>query len=81
MDLMDFCEISDLRNYELKPFVILVECNFCEMLSPFLKQTTNGPPRIAFPKKTTFIQRQPSPVLVRHVFAQQNQQQQQQVCV
>lgn len=38
-------------------------------------QTTNGPPRIAFPKKT-FVQRQPSPILVRHVFAQQNQQQQ-----
>lgn len=44
----------------------------------FVFQTTNGPPRIAFPKKATFIERQPSPVLVRHVFAPQNQQQQQQ---
>lgn len=30
-------------------------------------KTTNGQPRMAFPKKS-FVQRQPSPVLVRHVF-------------
>lgn len=38
-----------------------------QLTIPSLPQPTNGAPRIAFPKKQ-FVHRQPSPMLVRHVF-------------